>query len=139
MPAVPNIASTGAAIFGVSDESGKDTTGAAIFDVSAPRSVRPQLGAMSGWDDAFDRKFDSAALDAAQQPSSLPGDPYDPFAAPGGYGVNAFLPAAPSSLPNSDAFGQVKYGLNIADQNSQIYDEYQSQSSKVWDLPCHEY
>ena len=79
------------------------------------RSVRPQLGAMSGWDEAFDRKFDSAAL--ASGPTSLPGDPYDPFAAPGGggvsmSGVDAFLPGAPSNTPQAqrradeDEFGQ---------------------------------
>ena len=43
----------------MSDESAKDTTGAAIFGVEAPRSIRPQLGQMTGWDDAFDQKFDT--------------------------------------------------------------------------------
>jgi hypothetical protein len=32
--------------------------GAMLFGVTAPRAVRPALGAMSGWDENFDKKFD---------------------------------------------------------------------------------
>ena len=57
MPSVPG--GTGANIFGTSEESARDTTGAKIFDVAAPREAKPELGSMTGWDAAFDSKFDS--------------------------------------------------------------------------------
>jgi hypothetical protein len=56
-----DIKSTGAAIFGISDESAAGSTGAAIFDIQAPDTGRPCHGEMSGWDDAFDQKFDVAS------------------------------------------------------------------------------
>lgn len=31
-----------------------------LFGVTAPRAVRPALGAMTGWDENFDKKFDLA-------------------------------------------------------------------------------
>ena len=110
LPAMPEVASTGAAIFGMSEDSGKDTTGAAIFGVEAPRSIRPQLGQMSGWDDAFDKKFDSAITQEI-------GDAFDPFGNSGlggGMGADDFIsgnfPTAPSNTPGiarrEDAFGQ---------------------------------
>ena len=114
MPSVPQVASTGAAIFGMSEDSGRDTTGAAIFGVEAPRSIRPQLGQMTGWDDAFDKKFDTAITQEI-------GDAFDPFGASGlggsnaqAFGADDFIsgnfPAAPSNTPGiarrEDAFGQ---------------------------------
>lgn len=62
VPSVPDIKSTGAAIFGISDESGAGTTGAAIFGISAPEPAKPSHGAMSGWDDNFDKKFNCAEV-----------------------------------------------------------------------------
>ena len=59
-PAVPDIQSTGAAIFGIDGESAAGTTGANIFDISAPGAARPCHGEMSGWDEAFDKKFNTA-------------------------------------------------------------------------------
>ena len=107
LPTMPEVTSTGAAIFGMSEESAKDTTGAAIFGVVAPRSVRPQLGQMSGWDDAFDKKFETAITQEI-------GDAFDPFGGSGGMAADAFIsgnfPAAPNSTPaisrKEDAFGQ---------------------------------
>ena len=110
LPAMPELASTGAAIFGMSEDSGKDTTGAAIFGVEAPRSIRPQLGQMSGWDDAFDKKFDSAITQEI-------GDAFDPFGESGlgdGMDANAFISGNFASAQSNtagiarreDAFGQ---------------------------------
>ena len=56
-----NIKSTGAAIFGISDESAAGSTGAQIFDIQGPEVSKPLHGQMSGWDDAFDQKFDVAS------------------------------------------------------------------------------
>lgn len=61
MPSVPDIRSTGAAIFGISDESAAGSTGAALFDIQAPEAYKPSHGEMSGWDDAFDQKFQVAS------------------------------------------------------------------------------
>merc|ERR1719233_82033 len=61
MPSVPDIKSTGAAIFGISDESAAGSTGAALFDIQAPEAAKPCHGEMSGWDDAFDQKFQVAS------------------------------------------------------------------------------
>ena len=47
MPSVPDIKSTGAAIFGVSDDSAVGTTGAALFDIQAPEAAKPTHGEMS--------------------------------------------------------------------------------------------
>jgi hypothetical protein len=33
-----------------------------LFGVTAPRAVRPALGAMSGWDENFDKKFDLVTI-----------------------------------------------------------------------------
>ena len=53
-----------------------------MFGVTAPRAVRPALGAMTGWDENFDKKFDLATkLDIG---GIHPGDPYDPFGGPTG-------------------------------------------------------
>ena len=46
-------------------ESAADSTGAKIFDVEAPRGAMPVHGAMTGWDDNFDKKFESAEAVAA--------------------------------------------------------------------------
>ena len=51
------IFSTGAAIFGLSDQSAAGSTGAALFDISAPTAAQPGHGEMTGWDDEFDSKF----------------------------------------------------------------------------------
>ena len=83
-----------------------------LFGVTAPRSVRPALGAMTGWDENFDKKFDLATkLDVA---NFIPGDPYDPFGCSissggnlsGGFGADEAFgggtfqpPAAPQSTP----------------------------------------
>ena len=88
--------------------------GAMLFGVTAPRSLRPALGAMSGWDENFDKKFDSATkIDVG---GLVPGDPYDPFGCTSGgmssggfgadeaFGSSSFIPpAAPQSTP---AFGR---------------------------------
>ena len=66
-PAVPDIQSTGAAIFGIDDGSAAGSTGAAIFDIQAP-TAQPCHGEMSGWDEAFDKKFDTAST-AVMNPS----------------------------------------------------------------------
>ena len=57
MPSVPG--GTGANIFGTSEESAANTQGAKIFEVGAPQEAKPALGSMTGWDAAFDSKFDS--------------------------------------------------------------------------------
>ena len=79
VPAVPDIKSTGAAIFGIDDKSAAGSTGAAIFDIKAPEANKPCHGEMSGWDDAFDAKFDVA---------SAPINPNAAIDAFGGGGVN---------------------------------------------------
>ena len=87
-PAVPDIQSTGAAIFGIDDGSAAGSTGAAIFDIQAPTS-QPCHGEMSGWDEAFDKKFDTAST-AVMNPSvaydafgSAPPPQQTPFGYPG--------------------------------------------------------
>jgi len=102
-----DVKSTGANIFGTSEESAADTTGATLFGVQAPRAAQPALGAMSGWDDAFDRKFEDAESTAVPASSVLPGDPFDPFvgtgaglmpgATAGGFGDASSFGAAPAS------------------------------------------
>ncbi len=62
MPSMPDIKSTGAAIFGLSDESAAGTTGAQLFDIVAPEAGKPSHGAMTGWDENFDRKFEKAEM-----------------------------------------------------------------------------
>jgi hypothetical protein len=62
MPSMPDIKSTGAAIFGLSDESAAGTTGAQLFDIVAPEASQPSHGAMTGWDENFDRKFEKAEM-----------------------------------------------------------------------------
>lgn len=76
---VTDAKSTGASIFGLSEESAADSTGATLFGVTAPKAAQPQLGAMSGWDDAFDRKFDNVSDQTTTALSNIPGDPFDPF------------------------------------------------------------
>jgi hypothetical protein len=86
--------------------------GAMLFGVTAPRSIRPALGAMSGWDENFDKKFDSATK--LEVGPSIPGESYDPFGCPtalsqnysGGFGAEevfgsgSFIPpAVPQSTP----------------------------------------
>ena len=80
LPSVPDYKSTGASLFGASEESAQGTTGATLFEVEAPREARPELGAMSGWDAAFDQKFDTVSRLSAL--STKPGDPFDPFGGP---------------------------------------------------------
>jgi hypothetical protein len=62
MPSMPDVKSTGAAIFGFSDESAAGTTGAQLFDIVAPEASKPSHGAMTGWDENFDRKFEKAEM-----------------------------------------------------------------------------
>merc|ERR1719232_490056 len=89
-PSVPDIQSTGAAIFGIGDESAAGSTGAAIFDISAP-TAQPCHGEMSGWDEAFDKKFDTAST-AVMNPNVA----FDAF------GSNAPQPT-PFGYPGVDA------------------------------------
>lgn len=92
--------STGASIFGLSEESGAGSTGANLFGVRAPQSTQPALGSMTGWDDAFDRKFDTAQETVVT--TSLPGDPFDPFGGPGaGAGGSAANTFADNSFGTS--------------------------------------
>ena len=90
-PAVPNIASTGAAIFGLGDESAAGSTGAAIFDIQAP-TAQPCHGEMSGWDEAFDKKFDTATT-SVMNPSVA----FDAF------GAAAAVQATPFGYPGVEA------------------------------------
>eukprot|EP00096_Caligus_rogercresseyi_P016259 TRINITY_DN884_c3_g1_i4.p1 TRINITY_DN884_c3_g1~~TRINITY_DN884_c3_g1_i4.p1 ORF type:complete len:1091 (-),score=328.00 TRINITY_DN884_c3_g1_i4:1802-5074(-) len=78
LPAMPDLSSTGASIFGVSEEAASGSTGATLFGVQAPKEARPELGAMSGWDDAFDQKFETAESEVVSV-ATKPGDPFDPF------------------------------------------------------------
>lgn len=93
-----DIKSTGAAIFGLSDQGAAGSTGAAIFDIQAPSASQPCHGEMSGWDDAFDQKFDVA---------SAPLNPNSAIDAFGG-GVNAAQNQFGYGAPEpafGDAFG----------------------------------
>ena len=81
-----------------------------LFGVTAPRAVRPALGAMTGWDENFDKKFDLATkLDVG---AIGPGNTYDPFGGPSGgvdysggfgadeaFGSGSFMPPVPQSTP----------------------------------------
>ncbi len=96
LPAVPDYNSTGANLFGASEESAKDTTGAKLFEVAPPRQARPELGAMSGWDAAFDEKFNTAQSVGAA--ATAPGGAFDPF----GSGVD---PAGGVQMTGTAAFG----------------------------------
>jgi hypothetical protein len=109
MPA-GDVKSTGANIFGLSDESGAATTGAQIFDVTAPKGARPALGQMSGWDDAFDRKFELA--EATTGTAVVDNDafgPSVPMAGPAAFGFD--VPAA---------FGGAKMGFDEVSHNQMI-------------------
>ena len=104
MPAVPG--GTGASLFGTSEESASNTTGAKIFDMGAPREARPELGAMSGWDAAFDSKFDSVKGSGL---ATMPGDAYDPF---GGQTTMAMHPGMmmnPAGVP--EMTGKAAFGV----------------------------
>jgi hypothetical protein len=117
---VTDVTSTGANIFGVSEESAVNTTGANIFDVSMPQAAQPVLGSMSGWDDAFDRKFDTAS--GSDGPTmSASGDPFDAFGGGGSAammseaaGGGAFgVPSASSAFgAPDDGFGAGKFNPN---------------------------
>lgn len=103
MPSVPDIKSTGAAIFGVSDESAAGTTGAALFDIQAPEAAKPSHGQMSGWDDAFDQKFQVAG-GAAANPSTA----HDAFGGGASMYPNNFAYPATMGMPEpefGDSFG----------------------------------
>ena len=119
-------ASTGANLFGTSEEGAAGSTGASIFEVSAPKEAKPQLGEMSGWDEDFDAKFNTASMaaegggvggagggGAAGGGPIFPGDPTDPFAgtgaglmpgaSAGGFGTGDFNPSAkPTSFGVAD-------------------------------------
>jgi hypothetical protein len=111
IPAVPDYKSTGANIFGASEESATNTTGATLFEVSAPREARPPLGAMSGWDAGFDQKFDSAPK---ADLNTKPGDPFDPFGGP--KGVQMTGAAAFGVEDDSDGFGGDDFSRQKAPQ-----------------------
>ncbi|XP_040569177.1 uncharacterized protein stnB [Lepeophtheirus salmonis] len=96
LPPMPNLNSTGASIFGVSEEAALDSTGATLFGVHAPREARPELGAMTGWDDAFDQKFNLADVGNVAKP----GDPFDPFITSEG------------AVPSNDPFGVGEVTVN---------------------------
>ena len=95
IPSVPDYKSTGASIFGASEESASNTTGATLFDVEAPKEARPELGAMSGWDEVFDQKFDSVS-------GSKPVDTIDPF---GGQRVGVAMTGTAAFGVEEDGFG----------------------------------
>jgi hypothetical protein len=102
MPAVPG--GTGASLFGTSEESASDTTGAKIFDMGAPREARPELGSMTGWDAAFDSKFDSVKGSGL---ATMPGDVYDPF---GGQTMPGMMPGMmPAGVP--EMTGKAAFGV----------------------------
>ena len=104
IPAVPEYNSTGANLFGASEEAASNTTGATLFEVAAPREARPELGSMTGWDAAFDQKFDSASGVQATKP----GDPFDPFGGPKGV-----------SMTGAAAFGVEEDGFGGDDFSAQ--------------------
>ena len=98
-----DVKSTGASIFGTSEESAANTTGATLFEVGEPKAAQPELGAMSGWDDAFDRKFDSGG-------TARTADAFDAF---GASGAAMFVaPAATSGFGGDDGFGSGKFDPN---------------------------
>ena len=98
MPSVPDIKSTGAAIFGLSDESAAGSTGAALFDIVAPEPSKPCHGEMSGWDENFDKMFEKAEMQAVAAPA-------DAFGGGFGQGAAAFGYAAPPTFGEDPAFG----------------------------------
>lgn len=107
LPAVPNIKSTGAAIFGLSDESAAGTTGAALFDIVAPEQDKPYHGQMTGWDENFDKKFERAEMDAV---SSRPMDAFGGFGTNTGaaaFGYGAPPPAFGDEPSFGDSFGML--------------------------------
>ena len=121
-----DVKSTGASIFGTSEESAANTTGATIFEQLAPKAAQPELGAMSGWDDAFDRKFDSGGTATA--------DAFDAFGASGA-AMFVGAPAASSGFGGDDGFGSGKFDPNApsakleADLNNPFLNEAKKNSS----------
>ena len=108
-PSVPDIQSTGAAIFGISEESAAGTTGANIFDISAPSSARPCHGEMSGWDEAFDKKFNTAAT-AEMNPNVA----IDAFGSGGAAATPFGYPAAPiEDTAFCDSFGMASLEADL--------------------------
>eukprot|EP00094_Tigriopus_californicus_P003267 TCALIF_03142-PA protein Name:"Similar to stnB Protein stoned-B (Drosophila melanogaster)" AED:0.42 eAED:0.43 QI:0/0/0/0.8/1/1/10/0/824 len=71
----------------IDHESPKGEPDANILDLTGSpceekaEQIEPERS-MTGWDDAFDRKFDTAQDTVVT--ASLPGDPFDPFGGPGG-------------------------------------------------------
>ena len=112
LPSVPDYKSTGASLFGASEESAQGTTGATLFEVEAPREARPELGAMSGWDAAFDQKFDTVSRVAAL--STKPGDPFDPFGGPKTGGIGGGV-----QMTGTAAFGVDEAGFGGDDFSCQ--------------------
>ena len=103
LPSMPDIKSTGAAIFGISDESAAGSTGAALFDIVAPEASRPCHGEMTGWDENFDKKFEKAELVAATASTDAFGMSQH---AAGAFGAPVMIP--PSQDPNfGDSFGML--------------------------------
>ena len=109
-PSVPDIQSTGAAIFGISEESAAGSTGANIFDISAPSSARPCHGEMSGWDEAFDKKFNTAST-AEMNPNVA----LDAFGSAGAAAATPFgYPAAPvEDTAFCDSFGMASLEADL--------------------------
>ena len=104
-----DVKSTGASIFGTSEESAANTTGATLFEVGEPKAAQPALGAMSGWDDAFDRKFDSGGT--AARAAAADGAFGDAF---GASGAAMFVapPAAAATFGDLDGFGSGAFDPN---------------------------
>ena len=109
-PAVPDIQSTGAAIFGIDGESAAGTTGANIFDISGPGNARPCHGEMSGWDEAFDKKFNTATT-AVMNPSVA----MDAFGSGGAAATPFGYPANPAQedVAFCDSFGMASLEADL--------------------------
>ena len=110
-PSVPNIASTGAAIFGIGDESAAGSTGAAIFDIQAP-TAQPCHGEMRGWDEAFDKKFDTVST-AVMNPNVA----FDAFGAAGAVQATPFgypgVDTAQDDTAFCDSFGMASLEADL--------------------------
>ena len=109
-PAVPDIQSTGAAIFGIGDESAAGSTGASIFGIEAP-TAQPCHGEMSGWDEAFDKKFNTAST-AEMNPNVA----YDAFGSgqsqPAAFGYPGIDPAQDDTA-FCDSFGMASLEADL--------------------------
>ena len=112
MPSMPDIKSTGAAIFGISDESAAGTTGAQLFDIVAPEASKPSHGAMTGWDENFDRKFEKAEMMVGTATGSTAAV-VDAFGGGVGLGAAAFGYAAEPEPLFGDSFGMLPVAADM--------------------------